>query len=75
MTGGDDAVRMHLAQAYTRARHPDARSHIRAALQRLDGDPADDRLVECLSCGRIGLPEQIADCDCPPHHNRDPIQN
>jgi uncharacterized OB-fold protein len=75
MTGDADVARMHLAQAYTRAVHPDARRHIRAALQRLDGEtPACELVVECPSCGRVGLPERIADCDCPPHANPDPIQ-
>jgi hypothetical protein len=59
-----DRVRMHLAQAYTRSRDPAVDRHLSAALAELDGEPADDLLVECLHCGRVGLPEQVADCGC-----------
>jgi hypothetical protein len=59
-----DRVRMHLAQAYTRSRDPTVDRHLSAALRELDGEPIEGQLVECLHCGRLGLPEQIADCDC-----------
>jgi ribosomal protein L32 len=47
---------MQLAQALTRADSPAAREHIRAALAELD---APDRLIECRTCGRVGLPERL----------------
>jgi endonuclease V-like protein UPF0215 family len=67
----DDAalerLRMHLVQAGTRARSPQVRRHIDAALAELDGEPVDDQLVECVACGRVGLPAQVASHDCRRH--------
>jgi len=59
-----DRVRMHLCQIATRTHSPAVQQHASAALSELDGEPVADQLVECLHCGRLGLPEQIADCDC-----------
>lgn len=64
-------ARMHIAQAYTRASSPDAREHIRAALELLDGDPVGAELSECPNCGAVGLPETVAtDHDCAAHRYR-----
>ena len=59
-----DRIRMHLCQIATRTHSPTVQQHASAALRELDGEPLDDVLVSCLSCGRVGLPEQVADCGC-----------
>jgi hypothetical protein len=56
-----ERVRMHLAQAATRAENADARAHIQAALAELDDSAS---LVECPTCNRVGLVERIAAHDC-----------
>jgi len=64
MTDVDTAVlRQQLAQAYTRAVHPDARQHIHAALRELDED-VPLGLVECHSCDCVGLPKRVGEHDC-----------
>lgn len=58
-----ETVRIHVAQALTRAVHPDTRRHLRAALDELDsGTPAP--LRECLVCGIVGVAERIHEHDC-----------
>jgi len=56
-------LRMHLAQALTRADSLDVREHIQAALCEWEGLPPTP-LVECPVCGRVGLPEHIVCHDC-----------
>lgn len=62
----DDRARMHVAQALTRAVHPETIRHLQAALDELDGAPPD--LAECPRCGRLGLAERVhgAGHDCEP---------
>lgn len=64
MTSAEDRARMHIAQAFSRTRSPMVRRHLSAALSDLDGEPVEDTLVECPTCGTVGLPEQIAAHDC-----------
>lgn len=59
----DEVVRMHVVQALTRAVHPEARRHLRAALDELDPD-APEPLRECEVCGRLGTSGRVADHDC-----------
>jgi hypothetical protein len=57
-----EELRMHLAQASTRAENDAVREHLDAALRLLDEDvPA---LVVCRGCGLEGLPQQIAAHEC-----------
>lgn len=63
-------ARHHLAQAYTRAVHPDVREHIHAALAALDPD-APRGLVSCPICEAVGLPERMTEHECPPVGPRD----
>ena len=58
-----ERLRMHLAQALTRADSPDVREHIRATLCEWENLPPTP-LVECPVCGRVGLPERIVCHDC-----------
>lgn len=59
----DDVLRQHVAQALTRAVHPETRRHLRAALGELDpGAPTG--LVECPTCNRVGVPERIEERPC-----------
>ena len=58
-----ETARMHVAQAFTRAVDPDALAHCHAALRTLDPDLGEP-LVECPVCGRVGLPERIAEHRC-----------
>jgi hypothetical protein len=53
-----ERLRMHLAQALTRADSPDVREHIRSALSEWETLPLTP-LVKCPVCGRVGLPERI----------------
>ena len=55
---------MYLAQAITRCESTVVRAHLEAAheqCQRLPPRP----IVECPVCGVAGLPEWIAEHDCP----------
>lgn len=58
-----EALRMQLVQAYTRAVHPDAIAHIHAALRELDPD-LPPGLVRCEVCLRTMLPERLDCHDC-----------
>ncbi|WP_075935872.1 hypothetical protein [Halosegnis longus] len=58
-----EEVRMHVAQAYTRAVHPDAKQHLAAALQALNPDGAEP-LVECDGCGRLMCVARLDAHDC-----------
>lgn len=49
----DEIVRMHLVQALTRTIDPDARSHVRAVLEALDGDIAASELSGNVRLDRI----------------------
>lgn len=60
-----ERLRMHLAQAKTRAENDDARAHVSAALTILDEDVPPTPLDECPVCGRVGLPEQLYAHRCP----------
>jgi len=55
--------RLHVAQALTRAVHPDARRQLRAALELLDPETPTP-LVECPVHGRVGVPERIRSHTC-----------
>jgi hypothetical protein len=57
------AVRHQLVQAYTRAEHPDVVAHLRAALDEFD-DVGLENLVECPTCGRLGMPDRIQAHEC-----------
>ncbi len=58
-----ERLRMHLVQALTRSDSSEVREHLRAALREWE-DLTPTPLVECPVCGRIGLPERIANHDC-----------
>lgn len=59
-----EALRMALAQAYTRCEDDTVARHLRAALFFAERLPPS-LLVECPVCGRVGLPERIYQHDCP----------
>ena len=58
-----ERLRMHLVQALTRAESSGVRDHIHAALREWEDLPPSP-LVECPVCGRVGLPERIANHRC-----------
>jgi hypothetical protein len=58
-----ERLRMHLVQALTRSSSQDVRKHLRAALCEWENLPPTP-LEECAVCGRLGLPERIADHRC-----------
>jgi hypothetical protein len=58
-----DELRMQLSQAYTRAVAPEAREHLRAALELVDPD-IPTALEQCPVCGTVGLPDRIEAHDC-----------
>jgi hypothetical protein len=59
----EDVVRMHVAQAYSRAVSFETKRHLRAALAELDPE-LPTALEKCPVCGRVGLAERIEVHDC-----------
>ena len=59
-----EALEMHLAQAITRCESTVVRAHLEAAREQCQRLPLTP-IVECPVCGAAGLPERIAEHDCP----------
>jgi hypothetical protein len=57
-----DELRMHLAQAATRADDADARVHLDRALELID-EVGPSPLAECPDCGRVGPRPRVRDRD------------